>query len=262
MKKLLCILISSLFILTCFASCHRISGYAETTDGNPAVTTSPPASAYAVPDDEQKITRTIVCGSDSNIKMEVTLYGYQSKSLNKSFYVKSNEYFIADVKIINDNATPGAIYQHLPTMCRGSNPPHNHEIRFYFANRYGNQLRSSCDSRGFAHPTAGEIWELESGESASYTLKLAAGEAVFGAAEEYDLPIDGLDGGIRLYDEGIYENGSCLFIGFIYFPFSYNHHGSETKNDAYVAAEISFEVIYVAENQTTPAPISQSNILP
>ena len=257
MKKLLAILLFLAMIVSLvscdtnkiedtFASSTNSSS-SETTDTSETTGSSDietQKTSYVVPDDEKEVTRVIKTEM-GEIKMEVTLHGYQSESLGKDFYVKSNEYFIVDVTIINDASMPGAICQFLPSECRGYEPPHNHELEFYFANRYGDHLIAASDHRGFVHPERYEIWELKTGESETYTLKLAAGKHS-GSSTEYDLPYDGW-GGIELYDESIYENGSCLFIGFIYFPFSFKYDEYETKNNRYIAAEMAFEVVYVSD---------------
>ena len=256
MKKIISILL--LFaMLVSFASCHtsdmeETSSSTATTDTTETTDTSEtviPEKFFKVPDDEKEVTRVIKSEKDYGLKMEVTLHGYQSESLNKDFYVKNNEYFIVDVKIINDSPTSDKILQFMFTDCRNYDPPHNHELEFYFANRYGDHLIAASDHRGFIHPERYIIWELKPGESETYTLKLAAGKQSE-SSKEYDLPYDGW-GGIELYDESIYENGSCLFIGYIYFPYAFdNNQGLDTRNNLYIATELSFEVVYVSDETT------------
>lgn len=264
MKKIISILL--LFaMLVSFASCHtsdmeETSSSTATTDTTETTDTSEtviPEKFFKVPDDEKEVTRVIKSEKDYGLKMEVTLHGYQSESLNKDFYVKNNEYFIVDVKIINDSPTSDKILQFMSTDCRNFDPPHNHELEFYFANRYGDHLIATSDHRGFVHPERYIIWELKPGESETYTLKLAAGKQSE-SSKEYDLPYDGW-GGIELYDESIYENGSCLFIGYIYFPYAFdNNQGLDTRNNLYIATELSFEVVYVSDETTETTEHTQT----
>lgn len=59
----------------------------------------PPAVA---PADEVRVQRTFsVSEAPNGITLEVTVYGYSSETLGKDFYVKSNEFFRADVKVTN-----------------------------------------------------------------------------------------------------------------------------------------------------------------
>ncbi|MBQ8495831.1 MAG: hypothetical protein IJ489_00040 [Clostridia bacterium] len=258
MKKIISILLF-LAMLVSFASCHtsdieETSSSTATTDTTETTDTSEtviPEKFFKVPDDEKEVTCVIKSEKDYGLKMEVTLHGYQSESLNKDFYVKNNEYFIVDVKIINDSPTSDKILQFMSTDCRTFDPPHNHELEFYFANRYGDHLAVSSDYRSLAHPERYIIWELKPGESETYTLKLAAGKHTENS-KEYDLLYDGREGGgIELYDESIYENGSCLFIGYIYFPHAFDDNkGLDTRNNLYIATELSFEVVYVSDETT------------
>lgn len=265
MKKLLGLILIILLISACFTSCDDIDDSfdtsntttestsetndsfdtSNTTESTSEITETQSTPPYVVPDDEKEVTRVIKTET-AEIKMEVTLHGYQSESLGKDFYVKNNEYFIVDVTVINDTSTHDAIFQFLPTSCRDFDPAHNHELDFDFVNHYGDHLTAASDHRGFVHPEMYEIWELKAGESETYTLKLAAGKQSE-SSTEYDLPYDGW-GGIELYDESIYENGFCLFSGSIYFPFSFKNDGSETKNDQHIATEMAFEVVYVSDS--------------
>ena len=72
----------------------------ETTSSKSTTSvTEPPAVA---PADEVRVQRTFsVSEAPNGITLEVTIYGYSSKTLGKDFYVKSNEFFRADVKVTN-----------------------------------------------------------------------------------------------------------------------------------------------------------------
>lgn len=168
MKKLLLLILTVAIALGCFASCSYLNlgslGSNQSTD----IT----ASYFDSPEDEEKATYTVTQTDENGLTLEVTIHGYKSESLGKEFYVKNNEYFIADVKLTNGSDTP--VYQFLPTACRDCSPAHNHEISFDIANGGDHKLNSS--SNGFTCPEMTEVWTIEPGASYEWQLKLAAGE--------------------------------------------------------------------------------------
>lgn len=250
MKKTLLFLFGLLIIMSCLASCNHdadetTSSKEETRESTTQTSatedsdteTEPP---FVLPTDEMPVLRTIVSENEDGLKMEITLHGYASESLGKTFYVKNNEYFLVDVQI--SNTSENSFYQCLPTWCRHSSEKHNHEIFFDISDGKGNRLNSS--SFAFDCPETIDVWEIEPGQSYDWTLKLAAGSE---SSENFDLPADGNSymAGIQLYDSSIYENGICDFEGTISFLYALTDHGSETQNDCNLSAAVSFEVVDV-----------------
>ena len=167
MKKLLLLILTVAIALGCFTSCSYLNlgslGSNQSTD----IT----ANYFDSPEDEEKATYTVTQTDENGLTLEVTIHGYKSESLGKEFYVKNNEYFLADVKLTNGSDTP--VYQFLPTACRDCSPAHNHEISFDIANG-DHKLNSS--SNGFTCSETTEVWTIEPGASYEWQLKLAAGE--------------------------------------------------------------------------------------
>lgn len=254
MKRILFLLLSVSIVLSCFVSCkHDVTETSDTTtnlqQSEETTGTSgkeppiePPEVSFVSPSDEEIAFLTVASSNSDGIKLEVTLHGYKSESLGKDFYVKSNEYVLADVKITNTSDT--SVYQILPTYCRESAEPHNHEISFTISNKDGYFLNSS--SFGFACPTMIDVWEIESGKNYEWTLKLAAGKI---QSQEYDLPADGkgTSSGIKLYGSDIYTNASCIFNGEIGFDYAHENLGTDTINEYAIQVELSVEFVYVSE---------------
>ena len=163
MKKLLLLFLIVALTLSCFISCSYFGG--GSSNGEDIKTLF-----FISPEDEESTVYTVTQTDENGLKLEITLHGYKSESLGKEFYVKNNEYFIADVKLTNESETP--VYQFLPTACRDMSPSHNHEISFDIANG-DNKLHSS--SFGFACPDMIDVWTIEPGQSYEWQLKLAAG---------------------------------------------------------------------------------------
>ena len=250
MKKMLPFLCSLLIIMSCLASCNHDAdettpGKEETRESTTQTSatedsdteTEPP---FVSPTDEMPVLRTIVSENEDGLKMEITLHGYASESLGKTFYVKNNEYFLVDVQI--SNTSENSFYQCLPTWCRHFSEKYNHEIFFDISDEKGNRLNSSAFA--FDCPETIDVWKIEPDQSYDWTLKLAAGSE---SSENFDLPADGnsYTAGIQLYDSGIYENGICDFEGTISFLYALTDHGSETQNDCNLSAAVSFEVVDV-----------------
>lgn len=252
MKRILFLLLSVSIVLSCFVSCnHDVTETSDTTTGwqqteEPTNTSGkePPIEPPEAlsPSDEETAFFTITSSNSDGIKLEVTLHGYKSESLGKDFYVKSNEYVPVDVKVTNTSDI--SVYQFLPTYCRESAEPHNHEISFSISNKNGYFLNSS--SFGFACPDMIDVWEIESGKSYEWSLKLAAGKI---QSQEYDLPADGkeISSGIKLYDSDIYTNASCIFNGEIGLDYAYENLGTDTRNEYAIRVELSVEFVYVSE---------------
>ena len=155
MKKLLSLIVF-LLVAGCLFSC------APTTKNS---------DRFISPSDEESAVYTVTQTDGNGLKLEVTLHGYKSESLGKEFYVKNNEYFLADVKLTNESSTP--VYQWLPTACREMSPAHNHEIKFDIAN---GDYKLNSSSFGFACPERTDLWTVEPGASYEWQLKLAAGD--------------------------------------------------------------------------------------
>jgi hypothetical protein len=167
MKKLLLLILTVAIALGCFASCSYLDFGSLGSNQSTDIT----ANYFDSPEDEEKAAYTVTQTDENGLTLEVTIHGYKSESLGKEFYVKNNEYFLADVKLTNGSDTP--VYQFLPTACRDSSPAHNHEISFDIANG-DHKLNSS--SNGFTCPEMTEVWTIEPGASYEWQLKLAAGK--------------------------------------------------------------------------------------
>lgn len=233
MKKIFLLILCTAMLL---CSCNINPPPPQATDD----TTDPPNIQFTSPEDEKEVSHHVSMTDDNGVNMEVTLHGYRSESQNKLFYVKNNEYIIANIKITNSSNKP--IYQFLPTYCRESEIPHNHEIGFdIFCGEYA--LHSPYAE--FVCTELIDIWTLEPGKTYEWTLKLAAGEVVY---ENYDLPADGFarDSGIKLYDKTLYPNGSCIFEG--NFSFAYQTSGGINPNEYSITLPCAFEVIYIPDN--------------
>lgn len=163
MKKFLMLFLTVTLVLSCFISCNYFDGGSSNAEDLKKV-------FFVSPEDEESTVYTVTQTDENGLKLEVTLHGYKSESLGKEFYVKNNEYFVADVKLTNESDTP--VYQTLPTACRGMSPSHNHEISFDIANG-DNKLHSS--SFGFDCPDMIDVWTIEPGKTYEWQLKLAAG---------------------------------------------------------------------------------------
>ena len=199
-----------------------------------------PSSKHPLtPTDEKKAYHIVEASNADGLTIEVTLHGYQSQSLSKDFYVKNDEYFAVDVKITNTSDHP--VYQYLPTSCRESNPPHNHEID---VDLELDNYTLCTSSFGFTCAEAPNAWTLEPGKTYEWNLKLAAGEA---SDVQFDLPADGnaWTTGIQLYDDSIYTNGSCIFSGNIIF--SYKKNNETNRNDFALLVPLSIEVIHITK---------------
>lgn len=235
MKKILFLLLAMVIVLNCLASCNV--GPAENTTGS--VNSGEPSSGtndFVIPDDETPVLYTVSADNADGLRMEVTVHGYKSESLNKDFYVKNNEYFLVDVKV--KNTSDNDLYQLLPTECRNSDPSHNHEIELDLAH---GDYKLSSSSFGFMCRTAIEIWKLEPGETYEWQLKLAAGEVKSGG-DDYDLPGDAEDW-IKLYGKDIYSDGICTFAG--EFSFAYMKTIGDL-NDFFLSVPLSVDVLYVS----------------
>ena len=236
MKKMLIWLLSMVMILTCLISCNIAPP--EQTDGSSDSTE--PKKEFTAPADESRAEYTVSSSTADGLKMEITVHGYKSESLNKDFYVKNNEYFLVDVKVTNASEKP--LWQWLPTDCRNGADPHNHEI--YFDISCGEYALGSS-SFGFDCPTAIDIWKLEPGETYEWQLKLAAGEEKWEWDGAYDLPADGTGNcaGISLYDQAIYSDGVCAFSG----DFSFDYGLSmEDSNDRSLSVPMEIDVVFVS----------------
>ena len=239
MKKTLIGLLFMIMILVSLVSCNVVPPQhtEESSDSGE------PKWEYTVPADESCAEYTVSAFTEDGLKMEITVHGYQSKILDKDFYVKNNEYFLVDVKVTNESEI--GLYQWLGSYCRHSlGPSHNHEIGFDISHgEY--QLHSS--SFGFICPLSIDVWKLEPGETYEWQLKLAAGEVQSGV--DYDLPADGngVQMGIVLYDEDIYTNGICTFSGD--FSFDYNYGLPEDDfNDRSLSIPMKIDIIFVSSD--------------
>ena len=173
---------------------------------------------FSIPADEETIVYTHSEESEDGVSMKITAHGYRSESEDLDFYAKSNEYFLIDVEVTNGSSKP--IYYFLPRYCNEDTLPHNHEIGFDLScGEY--DLHSS--STGFiierTSASTDHVRTLESGETHSWQLKLAAGEI---SADDFDLPADGraYPSGIKLYGPEIYSEGVCTFEGSVFFGYS------------------------------------------
>lgn len=201
----------------------------------------PPAVA---PADEVRAQRTFsVSEAPNGITLEVTVYGYSSETLGKDFYVKSNEFFRADVKVTNTSEK--SFWQFLPTFCRENmNDKHNHEIEFSLSDGKGHALHST-DSFGKGCPEMIDIWEIKAGESYEWRVTVAAGENTYGEGKG-DLTVSDYPWlGIALYDRSIYENDMLEFSG--NFSFSYSAKSETSSNELTVKLPVSLTVVYITK---------------
>ena len=249
MKKLLFLLLAVAIAMNCFVSCNvsptenttglAIPGGDHTSGSDPSEEQPEGTNAFVIPEDETSAVHTATVENTDGLRMEITVHGYQSESLNKTFYVKNNEYFLVDVKVTNTSDT--ARWQWLPTCCRNLDSAHNHEIGFELVN---GEYKLNSSSFGFACPEATEIWMLEPGATYEWQLKLAAGEAKSGG--EHDLSGDGKSyrAGIDLYGTDIYKDGVCTFAG--EFSFGYKTSDAEHFNDFSISVPLSVDVVYIS----------------
>ena len=249
MKKLLFLLLAVAIAMNCFVSCNvspaentsglAIPGGDHASGSDPSDEQPAGTNAFIIPEDETSAVHTATVENTDGLRMEITVHGYQSESLNKTFYVKNNEYFLVDVKVTN--TSDAARWQWLPTYCRTSDPAHNHEIGFELAN---GEYKLSSSSFGFACGALIDVWKLEPGATYEWQLKLAAGEVKSGG--DYDLSGDG-DGyrtGIDLYENDIYKDGVCTFAG--EFSFGYKTSDAEHFNDFSISVPLSVDVVYIS----------------
>jgi hypothetical protein len=204
-----------------------------------AIETITPIKNRFNPTDEKRAIHTVSASCTDGLTIEVTLHGYQTQSLHKAFYVKNDEYFAVDVKITNTSENP--VYQYLPTNCRESNTPHNHEID---VDLYLDNYTLCTSSFGFACTETPNVWTLEPGKSYEWSLKLAAGEV---SDFQFDLPADGYEQltGIKLYEDALYDYGPLVFSGNIVFYYQKNNESN--RNDCALLVPLSIEVINITE---------------
>jgi hypothetical protein len=164
MKKLLLLILTVAFAVSCFASCSYFGSGSGSNDS-----LSAEKIFFVSPEDEESAVCTVTQTDENGMKLEITLHGYKSESLGKEFYVKNNEFFLADIKLTNESDT--TFYKFLPTSCRDCTPAHNHEIDFDIANGE-NKLHSS--SFGFTCAEMTDLLKIEPGQSYEWQLKMAA----------------------------------------------------------------------------------------
>ena len=220
-------------------SLSQSSKYPERNSTASSIETISPIKNAFNPTDEKRATHTASATCADGLTIEVTLHGYQSQSLSKDFYVKNDEYFAVDVKITNTSENP--VYQYLPTNCRESNTPHNHEID---VDLYLDNYTLCTSSFGFACTETPNVWTLEPGKTYEWSLKLAAGEA---SDVQFDLPADGNEQptGIKLYEDALYDYGPLVFSGNI--VFYYKKNNEPNRNDCALLVPLSIEVIHITE---------------
>lgn len=220
-------------------SLSQSSKYPERNSTASSIETISPIKNAFNPTDEKRATHTASATCADGLTIEVTLHGYQSQSLSKDFYVKNDEYFAVDVKITNTSDHP--VYQYLPTSCRESNPPHNHEID---VDLELDNYTLCTSSFGFTCAEAPNAWTLEPGKTYEWNLKLAAGEA---SDVQFDLPADGNEQptGIKLYEDALYDYGPLVFSGNI--VFYYKKNNEPNRNDCALLVPLSIEVIHITE---------------
>ena len=220
-------------------SLSQSSKYPERNSTASSTETIRPIKNAFNPTDEKRATHTASATCADGLTIEVTLHGYQSEELRKDFYVKNDEYFTVDIKITNTSEAP--VYQFLSTDCGESTVPHNHEIGFNLS--CGNYPLSSS-SFGFVCEEKPGVWILEPGETYTWSLKFAPGTESY---SDFDLPADGNDQsvGIRLYNDAIYDYGTHIFDGNIFF--SYRKTNEFKQNDQTVSVPLSIEVIRITE---------------
>ena len=200
MKKLVLLILTVALALGSFVSCDVANvGHTDGngTGGGNGTGDGAQELVSATPADEEGATHTVTSTSEDGIEIEVTVHGYKSESQKKDFYVKSNEYFLVDVKITN--RSDASVYKR--TSCMESDPAHNHEIDVDLS--YG-EYKLNTSHFGFECTAKVDVLEIKAGESRSWQLKLAAGER---STDKFDLPADG-EGGILLYGREVYQSGS------------------------------------------------------
>ncbi len=206
----------------------------------PSQNETPAPDAFVSPDDETKALYVITRGNAHGVSVKITISGYQSQSLGKEFYVKSNEYIVIDVEVTNKSTK--TIYQSVPKECLNADPSHNHRVSLnlsMYSTSHGTY--SLCPSTiGYVCSEETASVTLKAGETIKYQLKYAAGEEV---AEEFDIPAEGNDypAGIKLYDKTIYSNNSCVVQGNL----SFEYHLFDFTNGYSLDQELSYEIVYV-----------------
>ena len=213
----------------------------ETTDTTETSNTADIVNFFEVPSDEKDVTKTIVTENTDGMKMEITLHGYASESLEKDFYVKHNEIVTMDVKITN--ASDHTIRQFLPTDCRNFSfrgYRHNHEITVDITNKNGNKL-TSCAAYD-VHTERYDSWDIESGESCDFKLEYVAGKVYYDERDDAPRLCD-----IPLYGNEIYPDGTCDFTGTISFVYCEDYEEDQLRgaNDLSLSADIAFTIVYV-----------------
>ena len=191
------------------------------------------------PSDEKKVFCIYKQTNADDIFIQISIAGYQSESLGKEFYVKSNEYFTVEVTVKNTSSR--TVYRTVYTDCSESAVPHSHEDGLDLSYK-GNELCPSVIGFSCGQTVSREA--LKPGGSYTYQLKYASGTEV---TSGFDLPGDGTDyaAGVKLYDEVFYtffDNGSCTFEG--YFEFKYSTQINSGSVSFWIP--LSLEVVYVA----------------
>ena len=198
----------------------------------------PANGIYTAPSDEKNATYIITQGDVNGVFVKISIDGYQSESIGKEFYVKSNEYFTVDIEVRNISASP--LYRIVYTDCDKSAVPHVHGDMLALTFE-GHGLCSS--SIGFSCGKQSKTEILQSGETYRYQLRYAAGEEV---AFDFDLPGDGTDypAGVKLYNKtfyNFYTRGSCKFQGSFELAYAKNENGKTVK----FAIPLTLDVLYV-----------------
>ena len=250
MKKFFILLLAFTMTLS-IASCHIPPEDTHTSGTDTAILPSPP-KGFVSPADEISATKTFTASNEDGLVMEITLHGYASESLGEEFYVKSNEYFRAHVKITN---TADQMYQQTTVACHGDTLSHNHELKIDITD--GNEHALVLSSFGFMHPDLLRPWIFREKSTEEWHLKLAAGEECIvdmktdaEKVAEIDLPSDGQDElplcatGVALYDRNIYTNDALMFSGTISFPYAI-FSGSSESNDKTLSCPLAVKVMYV-----------------
>lgn len=240
-KKILAIILAAVSLA--LASCTGISEQSTTTLAT--VTTQefettgettvllPETPAY--PADQTPVRCALVHQNKDGVSMELTLIGYGSESLGKSFYF-TDGVMHAEVKITNNSAR--TIYQTIPYYCHGNG--HNHEIGVALSDAQGKLLRNMDIG---VCPAMLQSWSLDTGESITFTLSFAAGDYVtIGEEESADIKLTTQTHvtGIKLYEN--YEDGACKYTGSISFGYGYgpNHNSPYNPESVSVTIEAKF----------------------
>lgn len=240
-KKILAIILAAVSLA--LASCTGISEQsttslaAVTTQGFETMGTTtvllPETPAY--PADQTPVRCALVHQNNDGVSMELTLIGYGSESLGKSFYF-TDGVMHAEVKITNNSGK--TIYQTIPSYCHGNG--HNHEISVSLADSEGKMLRNM--NIGVC-PAMLQSWSLDTGESITFTLSFAAGDYVtIGEEESADIKLTTQTHvtGIKLYEN--YEDGACKYTGSISFGYGYGANNTSPSNPeaVFITAEAEF----------------------